>query len=370
MALSHHALTFMHSSARLCIFPTSFFTHCTPRQSPCLCRSHQRYLASSRPPTSRSGQSPGRPVRHSSDGVKGRGTFRHGQIFGSSARHGPENFKAKRRSNSSQATASEPMHRARRATTRHTHAPASKQSPHHRSQQTAAEVSKGHGVTSFEWRRNTPRFSQERKTVGKPRDERRPRKATGQSNQKDRPVENKAQARTAKDEDSDAQASKEPEAWQIQKAALERKFGDEKWQPRKRLSPDAIEGIRALHAQYPDKYTTPVLAKHFEMSPEAIRRILKSNWRPSADEAAERRDRWLKRGERIWTQMVELGVKPPKKWREMGIGKRPPMDGPWRRRGMADRSPRTSTTGQMPRAAPTPRVSEGPEKAPLAERIL
>lgn len=114
---------------------------------------------------------------------------------------------------------------------------------------------------------------------------------------------------------------REREVWQTQKTALAQKFGAQGWAPRKRLSPDALDGIRALHAQYPDKYTTPVLADQFKVSPEAIRRILKSRWRPSEEEEVDRRQRWDKRGEIIWGQMVEIGIKPPKKWREMGIGR-------------------------------------------------
>ena len=111
------------------------------------------------------------------------------------------------------------------------------------------------------------------------------------------------------------------EPWQVQKDALLKKFGSSGWTPRKRLSPDALEGIRALHAQYPEKYTTPELAKHFEVSPENIRRILKSKWRPNEEEEGNRRQRWIKRGESKWSQMAELGIKPPKKWRRKGIGK-------------------------------------------------
>ena len=114
---------------------------------------------------------------------------------------------------------------------------------------------------------------------------------------------------------------REREPWQIQKSALTDKFGSSGWSPRKRLSPDALEGIRALHAQYPEKYTTPELAQQFEVSPEAIRRILKSKWRPSDAEETDRRRRWDKRGVAIWSQMVETGVKPPRKWRQMGVGK-------------------------------------------------
>lgn len=111
------------------------------------------------------------------------------------------------------------------------------------------------------------------------------------------------------------------ESWQVQKKALLEKFGSSGWSPRKRLSPDALEGIRMLHSQSPDKYTTPVLADHFQVSPEAIRRILKSKWRPNEEEETKRRERWDKRGESIWSQMVEIGIKPPKKWRDMGVGK-------------------------------------------------
>lgn len=71
-----------------------------------------------------------------------------------------------------------------------------------------------------------------------------------------------------------------------------------------------MEGIRALNAQYPDQFTTPVLAKKFEVSPEAIRRILKSKWRPTEQEAEARESRWEKRAETIWSAQAELGIKP------------------------------------------------------------
>lgn len=111
------------------------------------------------------------------------------------------------------------------------------------------------------------------------------------------------------------------ENWQIQKQSLAKKFGQTGWAPRKKLSPDTLEGIRALHAQYPDKYTTSVLAQQFEVSPEAIRRILKSKWKPTETEVASRRQRWDKRGELIWSRLAESGVKPPRKWRRKGIGR-------------------------------------------------
>lgn len=107
------------------------------------------------------------------------------------------------------------------------------------------------------------------------------------------------------------------EEWQIQKKALVKKFKDEGWKPRKKLSPDTMEGIRGLHEQDPEKYSTPNLAEHFKVSPEAIRRILKSNFRPTEEQMQERRVRWAKRHDRIWDQKVQLGLRPPRKmdWR-------------------------------------------------------
>jgi hypothetical protein len=121
----------------------------------------------------------------------------------------------------------------------------------------------------------------------------------------------------------DDEMSTEPErpSWQLQKAALKEKLGGQAWNPRKKLSPDTMEGIRHLHSSQPDRFTTPILAQHFKVSPEAIRRILKSKWQPSDEESEARAQRWQKRGERIWTNLVEMGVKPPKKWRQMGVGR-------------------------------------------------
>jgi hypothetical protein len=110
------------------------------------------------------------------------------------------------------------------------------------------------------------------------------------------------------------------ENWQIQKSANLAKFGDTTWQPRKRLSPDTLEGIRALHASNPAVYSTEILSSQFAVSPENIRRILKSKWRPNDEERQEREKRWERRGVRKWTEMAELGEKPPRRWREMGVG--------------------------------------------------
>jgi hypothetical protein len=112
------------------------------------------------------------------------------------------------------------------------------------------------------------------------------------------------------------------EHWQLQKQALKEKFPDG-WRPKKRLSPDALAGIRALNAQFPEVYTTQALADKFAVSPESIRRILRSKWTPSVAEEEDRNDRWHRRGKQIWETRAALGVKPPRKWREEGIARDP-----------------------------------------------
>ena len=163
----------------------------------------------------------------------------------------------------------------------------------------------------------------------------------------------------------------EREQWQIQKEALAEKFGSSHWAPRKRLSPDALEGIRSLHAQYPEKYTTPELARQFAVSPESIRRILKSKWKPSEDEEADRRKRWEKRGQVIWTKMADIGFKPPKKWREVGIGN---DYKPARRKRVRSVSPHQGGVNQKPDYVLVEALSHkggaSIPNVPLSQRIL
>ena len=111
------------------------------------------------------------------------------------------------------------------------------------------------------------------------------------------------------------QFGRPPENWGIQKKSLKQKFGEEGWNPRRKLSPDAQRGIRELYALDPTLYTTPTLAEQFKVSPEAIRRILRSKWldNEAEDKVQERRERWAKRHDRIWDQQSELGLKPKRR---------------------------------------------------------
>jgi hypothetical protein len=162
--------------------------------------------------------------------------------------------------------------------------------------------------------------------------------------------------------------------WQIQKAALKEKLNGEAWNPRKKLSPDTQEGIRHLHQTHPEKFTTAVLADNFRVSPEAIRRILKSYWRPSDEEAEERLARWDKRGEKIWSNMVELGLKPPKKWREMGVGSAKDGKKPRWKTGSRNSVPMNDSFSEdiIPTVDGSFEESRPPkaERVPLFDRIL
>jgi hypothetical protein len=66
-----------------------------------------------------------------------------------------------------------------------------------------------------------------------------------------------------------------------------RKKFPEGWKPPHTISREAMEGIRALHAHDPERFTTPVLADKFKISPEAVRRILKSKWKPTPEREAK-----------------------------------------------------------------------------------
>ncbi|KXT06486.1 hypothetical protein AC578_5989 [Pseudocercospora eumusae] len=141
--------------------------------------------------------------------------------------------------------------------------------------------------------------------------------------QRDKAKEGLEEAQKKKQEEKEKklQLIKSDQRWKVEKHALQKKFGEIGWQPRKRLSPDSLEGIRALHASDPATYTTAVLAANFEVSPESIRRILKSKWKPSEEQRAARMERWEKRGVKKWEDMAKQGMKPPKKWRMMGVSK-------------------------------------------------
>jgi Neugrin len=73
-----------------------------------------------------------------------------------------------------------------------------------------------------------------------------------------------------------------PHEFKGHRAAMRRDFPDG-WSPPRKLSREAMEGLRELHRFDPEKFNTPVLAEKFKISPEGVRRILKSKWSPSRE---------------------------------------------------------------------------------------
>jgi Neugrin len=77
-----------------------------------------------------------------------------------------------------------------------------------------------------------------------------------------------------------------------------------------------MDGLRMLHHHSPDTFTTPVLAERFKISPEAVRRILKSKWVPDkerkeelrARDEARKAERRRRRVEKEWTEGVDKGM--------------------------------------------------------------
>jgi len=63
--------------------------------------------------------------------------------------------------------------------------------------------------------------------------------------------------------------------------------GKRPWQPTKKLTFAAMAGLKALHGADPEKFTRPVLSERFGISEEAVRRILKSDFRQREADAGE-----------------------------------------------------------------------------------
>lgn len=104
-------------------------------------------------------------------------------------------------------------------------------------------------------------------------------------------------------------------SWSEHTRQLRDKYGA--WTPNKKISHDAMDGVRLLYRTDPQKYSLPVLAQRFKISPEAIRRILRSKWRLSPEEREgklvkerkRRAERLQMMRESEMHQMVMAGIK-------------------------------------------------------------
>lgn len=90
-----------------------------------------------------------------------------------------------------------------------------------------------------------------------------------------------------------------PSVWASHRSTMLEKF-PEGWQPPRKLSRDAMDGLRSLHAHDPETFSTPFLSAKFKISPEAVRRILKSKWVPTK----EKREKLLERERRMRQERI------------------------------------------------------------------
>ncbi|KAH7907293.1 hypothetical protein BJ138DRAFT_1160527 [Hygrophoropsis aurantiaca] len=81
-----------------------------------------------------------------------------------------------------------------------------------------------------------------------------------------------------------------PEEWRQHRLTIKEAF-PEGWSPPRKISREAMEGLRQLHAYDKETFSTSVLAAKFMISPEAVRRILRSKWEPSREQRVKLADR-------------------------------------------------------------------------------
>ena len=84
----------------------------------------------------------------------------------------------------------------------------------------------------------------------------------------------------------------------------------EGWAPPRKISRSAMDALRQLHQIDPEGMTTAVLAEKFKISPEAVRRILKSKWTPSQEkkEKLDMREKEMRARIRAEKEKKEAGA--------------------------------------------------------------
>jgi len=89
-----------------------------------------------------------------------------------------------------------------------------------------------------------------------------------------------------------------------------RKAFPEGWLPPRKLSREAMDSLRQLHRANPEQFNVAMLSQQFKISPEAVRRILKSRWEPTYEERTklaikERQHKQALNKERVMKQQEE-----------------------------------------------------------------
>lgn len=112
-----------------------------------------------------------------------------------------------------------------------------------------------------------------------------------------------------------ARAEPVPEEYFKHRKMMKERFPDG-WNPPRKLSREAMDGLRALHAHDPETFTTPALAEKFRISPEAVRRILKSRWMPKPEQRAKLLEKERRRKEEHKAKRIEREKEKEVEWLE------------------------------------------------------
>ncbi|KZO94179.1 hypothetical protein CALVIDRAFT_484619, partial [Calocera viscosa TUFC12733] len=70
-----------------------------------------------------------------------------------------------------------------------------------------------------------------------------------------------------------------PAAWVAHKARM-RELYPSGWSPPRKISREAMNVLRVFHQEDPEQFGVQDLAERFQISTEAVRRILRSRWQP------------------------------------------------------------------------------------------
>jgi len=126
--------------------------------------------------------------------------------------------------------------------------------------------------------------------VTRKRIERRMREKREVEMERDREQWDKIEGRSASTptaREEELESERELPDWRKHRNAIKERF-PEGWAPPKRISREAMDLLRALHKVDPGLNSVPMLADKFRISPEAVRRVLKSRFELGREEREKR----------------------------------------------------------------------------------
>ncbi|ORZ28182.1 Neugrin-domain-containing protein [Lobosporangium transversale] len=192
---------------------------------------------------------------------------------------------------------------------------------------TAARISKGHiGERISKYERNTLRDQQAREVLG----QRTNHRSLTRGRLSPNPHLHKDSKGMSEEEKEDSMP-----LWMKHKLAIKEKLLGKAWIPQKRISRQAMEEVRYLRKQFPEEWTTDKLAKHFNISSESVRRILRTDFQLSPERVAEQDEaKERMRKEKVAAALERLKTERHARWleikaerRQMRLSRNPPVEG-------------------------------------------